>query len=113
LNANRRGNWIDLHNLRVIKYGAVLHLDCHLTVPWYLNVLEGHRETEALAALIRREFGESIELFVHLDGCVPASCRLCDIMDCQVRQHPFVKKVDWNLDNVIRNQKHELAENKS
>ena len=27
LNANRRVNWIDLHNLRIIKYGNVLHMD--------------------------------------------------------------------------------------
>jgi cation diffusion facilitator family transporter len=33
LNEHRRVNWIDLHNLRVIKYGGVLHMDCHLTVP--------------------------------------------------------------------------------
>lgn len=40
LNKNRRENWIDLHNLRIIKYGSTLHMDCHLTVPWYLNVKE-------------------------------------------------------------------------
>lgn len=33
LNAHRRTNWVDLHNLRVIKYGSVLHLDCYVTVP--------------------------------------------------------------------------------
>ncbi|HXO75688.1 MAG TPA: cation diffusion facilitator family transporter, partial [Puia sp.] len=33
VNANRRPNWIDIHNLRVIKYGGLLHVDCHLTVP--------------------------------------------------------------------------------
>ena len=33
LNANRGVNWVDLHNLRVIKYGSTLHVDCHLTVP--------------------------------------------------------------------------------
>jgi cation diffusion facilitator family transporter len=37
LNKSRHINWVDLHNLRVIKYGAILHLDCHLTLPWYLN----------------------------------------------------------------------------
>src|SRR5688572_10484496 len=42
LNDNRRENWIDLHNLRIIKYGGTLHMDCHLTVPWYLNVNEAH-----------------------------------------------------------------------
>ena len=43
LNANRRENWIDLHNLRIIQYGSGLHVDCHLTVPWYLNVHEAHK----------------------------------------------------------------------
>src|SRR5688572_17653911 len=57
LNEHRRENWIDLHNLRIIKYGSVLHLDCHLTVPWYLNVHEAHREIDALANLVRKEFG--------------------------------------------------------
>ena len=33
LNNNRQENWVDMHNLRVIKYGSVLHIDCHLTVP--------------------------------------------------------------------------------
>ncbi len=38
--ANRRENWIDLHNLRFIKYGGTLHLDCHLTIPWFFNIHE-------------------------------------------------------------------------
>ena len=70
LNANRQENWIDLHNLRAIKYGCVLHVDCHLTVTWYLNVQEAHREIDALAVLIKKQFGESLELFVHSDGCL-------------------------------------------
>jgi divalent metal cation (Fe/Co/Zn/Cd) transporter len=45
LNDHRRQNWIDMHNLRVIKYGAVLHVDCHLTVPWYLNVHQAHAKS--------------------------------------------------------------------
>ncbi|MBL0151989.1 MAG: cation transporter [Chitinophagaceae bacterium] len=57
LNGNRRENWVDLHNLRVIRYGSVLHVDCHLTVPWYLNVHQAHSEIDALAELIRKEFG--------------------------------------------------------
>ena len=62
LNSNRRHNWIDLHNLRVIKYGGQLHVDCHLTVPWYLNVLEAHNEVDILRELIRKEFGNTLEL---------------------------------------------------
>lgn len=109
LNSNRKENWVDLHNLRVIKYGSVLHMDCHLTVPWYLNVHEAHREIDTLAELVRKEFGESLELFVHSDGCLPFSCQICNKIDCNVRQHNFVRKIEWTLKNISQNKKHELV----
>ncbi|MGN6291874.1 MAG: cation diffusion facilitator family transporter [Chitinophagaceae bacterium] len=109
LNANRRTNWIDIHNLRVIKYGSILHIDCHLTVPWYLNVHEAHREIDALTELVRKEFGQSVEFFVHSDGCLPFSCPICDKMECTVRKHNFEKKIRWTLDNILKNEKHNLG----
>lgn len=108
LNKNRRPGWVDLHNLRVIKYGTVLHLDCHLTVPWYLNVHEAHKEVDALSSLVRNEFGESVELFVHSDGCLPFSCKICSKQDCSERKHNFEKKIDWTVENILQNQKHQL-----
>ncbi|MGI8950889.1 MAG: cation diffusion facilitator family transporter [Chitinophagaceae bacterium] len=109
MNANRRENWIDVHNLRVIKYGNVLHIDCHLTVPWYLNILEAHYETEALDALIRKEFGNAIEMFVHTDACVPPrSCTICIKHDCNVRQHVLEKRLEWTLANILADKKHQL-----
>jgi cation diffusion facilitator family transporter len=108
LNNNRRENWVDMHNLRVIKYGSVLHLDCHMTVPWYLNIHEAHREIDVLAALIRQEFGESLELFVHSDGCLPFSCQICDKTICPERKNIFVKKIEWTLENISQNKKHQL-----
>ncbi len=106
LNANRRVNWIDLHNLRIIKYGNVLHMDCHLTVPWYLNVREAHAEMDALSLLMQKEFGESVELFIHADACLNFSCSICQKMECTVRQHPFEKKIEWTIDNISRNTRH-------
>ncbi len=108
LNNNRRENWIDLHNLRVIKYGSVLHVDCHLTVPWFLNVHEAHREIDALGELIKKEFGESLELFVHSDGCLPFSCRICSKNSCLERKNIFEKSINWTLENISTNKKHEL-----
>ncbi len=108
LNAHRRQNWIDLHNLRIIKYGAVLHMDCHLTVPWYLNVNEAHDEVKALDILIRNEFGESVELFVHSDPCLPFSCPICMKENCNVRKHNFEKRIEWTLDNILKDRKHSL-----
>jgi cation diffusion facilitator family transporter len=108
LNANRRENWIDLHNLRVIKYGGQLHIDCHLTVPWYLNVVEAHKEVEELGKLIKREFGNVIELFVHTDPCLDFSCSICLNEDCSVRKRPFAKAIEWTLHNVLTDKKHSL-----
>ena len=110
LNARRRDNWIDLHNLRVIKYGGLLHVDCHLTMPWYLNVHEAHREIDALTSLIRTEFGEAMEFFVHSDGCLEFSCPICAKGDCPVRQHPFDQRIEWTMKNVVPNHKHRLGQ---
>jgi cation diffusion facilitator family transporter len=106
INEHRRKNWIDLHNLRVIKYGGLLHVDCHLTVPWYLNVIEAHHEVEALTSLIKSKFGESMEFFVHTDPCYDLSCSICIKEECSVRKHAFEERVEWTLANVVANKRH-------
>ena len=108
LNAERPANWIDLHNLRVIKYGSLLHVDCHLTVPWYLNVHEAHQEIDELASLIKKNFGDAMELFVHTDGCMPFSCTICCKTDCTVRTQPMKEKLIWTMENIISNHKHQV-----
>lgn len=106
MNENRRENWIDLHNLRIIKFGSIIHVDCHLTIPWYLNIHQGHDEVDAFSELARTEFGESVELFVHADGCLDFSCKICIKQDCAVRKHPFEKRVKWDVHNISSNEKH-------
>lgn len=108
LNENRNVNWIDLHNLRIIKYGAMIHLDCHLTVPWYFNVHQAHDEIDRLSGLVKQHFGDSVELFVHSDGCLDFSCALCEKSECQERKHPFEKKITWTMENISSNKKHQL-----
>lgn len=108
LNENRRENWIDLHNLRIIKYGGTLHTDCHLTIPWYLNINEANNEIDILSDIVKKEFSESMELFVHSDGCVEFSCRICTKQICPVRQHPLEKRIEWTVENVANDNKHHL-----
>jgi len=108
LNKNRRENWIDLHNVRIIKFGPAIHIDAHLTVPWYLTVKEAHYEIELLEKLVAEEFGDNLELFVHLDDCVEASCPICLKNDCKVRKHPFQRKIEWTVESISTNQKHDL-----
>ncbi len=109
MNDNRRENWVDLHNLRIIKFGSVIHVDCHLTVPWYLNVHEAHNEVDAFSEIARNEFGESVELFVHADGCLDFSCRICNKQDCPQRKNTFEKRIEWDVHNIASNEKHGLV----
>jgi cation diffusion facilitator family transporter len=108
LNKSRNTNWVDLHNLRIIKYGSILHLDCHLTVPWYLNVYDAHKEMDDLEKLVRKNYGESVELFVHIDGCMDFSCKICMVENCSVRKSPFERQVHWNVMNISTNSRHHL-----
>ncbi|MFZ9146978.1 MAG: cation diffusion facilitator family transporter [Sediminibacterium sp.] len=108
LNLSRNKQWIDLHNLRVIKYGTHIHVDCHLTVQWYLNVNEAHAVVEQFTTLIKNKFGDSVEFFIHTDGCMPFSCPICSINDCEKRKAPFQEKLDWTLENVLSDLKHQL-----
>ncbi|WP_276495829.1 cation diffusion facilitator family transporter [Pontibacter litorisediminis] len=106
LNQNRRENWIDIHNLRVIKYGSTLHIDCHLTLPWYLNVQEAHDEVEAVARVVRDKIDPSIEMFIHTDPCITPSCTVCTKGDCELRRQAFKERVEWDFEKVIADRKH-------
>lgn len=108
LNSHRKANWVDLHNMRVIKYGSVLHIDCHFTLPWYFNLRQAHQELDEIKRLIKLKFGESVEMFVHTDGCLDFSCAICQKSDCDVRKNKFVKRIEWNSENVSSDNKHRL-----
>lgn len=109
LQENRDSKWIDLHNLRIIKYGRILHVDCHLTLPWYLTVKEAHAELDKVEELIANKFGKRIEIFIHTDYCMEFSCKLCQVENCKVRQHPFEEEIVWNVENVASDGKHRLG----
>lgn len=104
----KRSNWVDIHNLRVIRYGAAIHIDCHLTVPWYFNVEQGHAEVKSLESLIQAESPVPVELFIHADPCrPPAACGICSKLDCDHRQAPFEKEIPWTLENLLYVKNHQ------
>lgn len=109
LRKNRKENWIDIHNLRVIKYGSSLHIDCHVTMPWYLNLQEAHEEITKIDELINAHFPNNIEFFIHEDPCIPESCRICAKQQCPVRLNPFEGTTEWTIENLLRNKKHGIT----
>jgi cation diffusion facilitator family transporter len=109
LNENRRNNWIDMHNLRILKYGSGLHVDAHITLPWYLSLEEAHTEVDAVEKLVSAKMGDEMEFFIHADPCLPTSCTVCLISDCAHRKNDFVKRLDWTEKNMLPDQKHKLG----
>ena len=104
--ANKKEEWIDLHNLRVQQYGGDLHIDCHVTLPYYFDLNTVHQEISAIDKLINQSVNHQTELFIHADPCLPACCHYCKMENCPVRAEAFRAEIKWNMENVTKNQKH-------
>ncbi|HAA01385.1 MAG TPA: cation diffusion facilitator family transporter, partial [Flavobacteriales bacterium] len=108
LNRNRKPEWIDVHNLRVIKYGTTYHIDCHVTQPWYFDLKHSHDSIEELSQIIEREVQAEVEFFIHTDPCIPSSCKICEVQDCKFRSEVVNEKIIWTRTTLLINQKHGL-----
>ncbi len=106
LQANRAESWIDVHNLRAQQYGADLHIDCHVTLPYYFDLNQVHHEISSIDKIVNAALTSETELFIHADPCLPACCNYCKVQNCHVRTEPFVAEIEWNMGNVTKNQKH-------
>jgi cation diffusion facilitator family transporter len=106
LQKNRNTPWIDVHNLRAQQYGADVHIDCHVTFPFYYDLNRVHKEISDIDQLINAKVSHTSELFIHADPCLPACCNYCRVENCPVRQEAFKREIRWNLENVTKNQKH-------
>jgi cation diffusion facilitator family transporter len=109
LDKHRLPEWIDIHNLRVIKYGSMLHIDCHMTVPWYYTVEEAHGVLDKLEKKVHEINTQSVELFIHMDPCQEFSCAICTMQECPQRKNALVRRITWSLENAMENQKHLLS----
>ena len=108
MNENRKREWIDIHNTRIQQHGSGLHIDAHLTLPWYFELRKAHEEMEETYKLIAENSNRSIEFNFHLDDCKTFSCEICQLSECKVRQRPFVKKIEWDENNISQVGKHDV-----
>jgi len=108
LNQHRQPEWIDIHNMRIQQHGSKLHIDAHLTLPWYFELRKAHEEMEKIYRLIGENTDRNIEFNFHLDDCKPTSCEICQLRDCKVRQKDFVKRIEWNSHNISQLRKHNV-----
>jgi len=106
LQNSRQDSWIDVHNLRAQQYGADLHIDCHITLPYYYDLNRVHTEISGIDKLLNGTGEHDTELFIHADPCLPECCNYCKIPNCPVRQHAFEGEIMWTVENATKNKKH-------
>lgn len=108
LQKNRKPDWVDVHHLRIVKYGANIHIDAHVTLPWYYPLEKAHEEVSKLEKELETGFQQQIETSTHIEPCRPDSCALCLLQNCPERVHPFVEKLTWNTEHLVSNHHHIL-----
>ncbi|SDI45513.1 cation diffusion facilitator family transporter [Chryseobacterium taeanense] len=106
LEENRHTEWIDIHNMKIQQFGAHLHIDAHITLPWYYSLRDAHTEMEKVIIILVKNIDRTIEFNFHMDDCRPISCSICQIADCPVRENDFVKRLNWTPENVTSVDKH-------
>ncbi len=106
LNDKRKPEWIDIHNLRAQKYGAELHIDCHLTLPNYFDLNKVHEEVKMVDELVNRGVHIKTEFFIHTDPCLPDCCYYCGVPNCPIRSEAKRTDIPWTMENLTRNKKH-------
>ncbi len=106
MEAHRQPEWQDLHNMRIQQHGSRLHIDAHLTLPWYFALRTAHQEMEKVYQLIGKNTDRTIEFNFHLDDCKPFSCEICQFWECPVREKEFVKRIEWTEKTISQPDKH-------
>lgn len=101
----RKKEWIDVHNMKIQQFGSHLHIDAHITMPWYRTLKESHNDLEEMMKLLAENLGRQVEFNFHMDDCKPKSCEICQI-DCLHRKENFKEKITWDIRSISQIQKH-------
>ena len=61
----RHDDWIDVYNLRLIKYGSKIFVDMKVVLPRRMTVEEQSLENNELVEAIQSKYGDSVEISVN------------------------------------------------
>lgn len=111
LSAHREPAWIDIHNMRMQRFGQLYHIDAHVTIPYYYELEKVHEIITRLEQVVSKNFSRGeVEFFIHTDPCQFECCHYCAVDQCPVRRENYRLHIDWTRKNVLPNRKHYLDE---
>lgn len=100
INENRKDDWIDIHNLKVLKSGSDFFIDCDLTLPWYYNIDQGHSSCEELRLSLIELFPQHTLISIHSDSCLEKYCSVCQVKDCPYRKEPLKERIPFTKETL-------------
>jgi cation diffusion facilitator family transporter len=105
LNDHRSDSWIDIHSLRVIKYGSRIHIEMHVTLPFDMTISEMEEENRRMHESIREAFDGSADLIMMPEHCKEFSCIHCK-RKCKTRRAEHLESIIWNVNLLSQDHQH-------
>lgn len=99
LKTRRHSHWIDIHNLRVIRFGTTLHIQMHVVFPKDITIADQNHEINELRKFIEGIHGNSVDLIIMGDPCTDVMCTNCD-RGCNNRKHKFDQFKEWTIETI-------------
>ena len=88
VNHIRKPEILDVHHLRVNRYGASVHVDAHMTVPGDLTVKEAESFVNEFRDEVTEALGGEVDITFMAEPCNSSHCRHCS-RECDHRQAEF------------------------
>lgn len=99
----RGDSWVNIHKLTYLKFGHVSHVDLHLTLPWFYNIIQAETQVKTLKALIRGTLPENdVDISIQTEPCLADMCSNCSLQ-CPHRAHPHQKDRVWSREAMTGN----------
>lgn len=92
----REPGWLSPHHVKVHRLGPSVHIDMHMVFPAYWTLDHVHECSKAIELEMVKRFGEQTEVMLHMESCTPQSCAYCDVQECPIRAHEFVRRNTWD-----------------
>lgn len=97
LSKKKKKEWIYGHKLAVLHFGHVIHVDMHLTLPYYFTLQQSLEEVRELKKVMLEGLDQKVaDISIQTEPCHPGLCRLCNF-ECSVRSFRCEQNMLWDL----------------
>lgn len=105
INEYRHDDWIDVYNLRMIKYGPKIYIDMKVVFPRTMTVEMVDAEKAEIDEAVTAKYGDSVETSINCIPCSDFHCRHCS-RNCFQRAMEFESKLEWSPTRMVNPHTH-------